>query len=58
VICKQVSTFRIYAIVLRISKPCRKQEEVMQNHENEYVRSIGQGGATHRKYMRLKFGGG
>jgi hypothetical protein len=30
----------------------------MQNHENEHVRSIGQGEAGHRKYRRLKLGGG
>jgi hypothetical protein len=30
----------------------------MQNHENEHVRGIGQGGARHRKYKRLKLGGG
>jgi hypothetical protein len=30
----------------------------MQNHENEYVRGIGQGEARHRKYKRLKLGGG
>jgi hypothetical protein len=30
----------------------------MQNHENEYVHGIGQGEARHRKYKRLKLGGG
>jgi hypothetical protein len=30
----------------------------MQNHENEHVRSIGQGEARHRKYKLLKLGGG
>jgi hypothetical protein len=37
---------------------CKKQTEVTQNHENEYVRGIGQGEARHRKYKRLKLGGG
>jgi hypothetical protein len=37
---------------------CRKQEEVIRNHENEHVRGIGQGVARHRKYKRLKLGGG
>jgi hypothetical protein len=37
---------------------CRKQAGVVQNHENEYVRGIGQGEANHRKYKRLNLGGG
>jgi hypothetical protein len=32
--------------------------EVIQNHENENVRNIGQGEARNRKYKRLKLGGG
>jgi hypothetical protein len=39
-------------------KLCRQQAEVIQNHENENVRNIGQGEARHRKYKRLKLGGG
>jgi ribulose bisphosphate carboxylase small subunit len=30
----------------------------MQNHENEYVRIIGQDEARHRKYKKLNLGGG
>jgi hypothetical protein len=41
-----------------ITKLCRKQAEVILNHENERVRCIGQGEARHRKYKRLKLGGG
>jgi hypothetical protein len=43
-----------------ITKLCRQQAEIIQNHENEDVRSIGQGEARHRKYeyKRLKLGGG
>jgi hypothetical protein len=41
-----------------ITKLCRQQPEVIQNHENERVLSIGQGEARHRKYKRLKFSGG
>jgi siderophore synthetase component len=41
-----------------ITKSCRQQAEVIQNHENENVRYIGQGEARHRKYKRLKLGGG
>jgi hypothetical protein len=32
--------------------------EVIQNHENENVHYTGQGEARHRKYKRLKLGGG
>jgi hypothetical protein len=32
--------------------------EVILNHENANVRNIGQGKARHRKYKRLKLGGG
>jgi hypothetical protein len=39
-------------------KLCKRQAEVIQNHENEHVRSTGQGEAGHRKYKRLKLGGG
>jgi hypothetical protein len=38
-------------------KLCRQQTEVIRNHENEHVRSTGQGEAKHRKYKRLKLGG-
>jgi hypothetical protein len=31
--------------------------EVVQNHDNENVRNIGQGEARHRKYKSLKLGG-
>jgi hypothetical protein len=41
-----------------ITKLCRKQAEVMRNHENEHVRGIGQGEASHRKYKGLEVGGG
>jgi hypothetical protein len=37
---------------------CRQQAEVIQNHENEHVRDIGQSDARHKKYKRLKLGGG
>jgi hypothetical protein len=40
-----------------ITELCR-QEAVIQNHENEHVCGIGQGEARHRKYKRLKLGGG
>jgi hypothetical protein len=40
------------------TKLCRQQAEVIQNHENEHVCTIGQGEARHRKYKGLKLGGG
>jgi hypothetical protein len=41
-----------------MTKLCRQQSEVLQNHENEHVYNIGQGEARHRKYKRLKLGCG
>jgi hypothetical protein len=41
-----------------ITKLCRQQGKVIQNHENEHVRSKGQSVAKHRKYKRLKLCGG
>jgi hypothetical protein len=39
-------------------KICRQQAEIIQNHENADVRNIRQGEDRHRKYKRLKHGGG
>jgi hypothetical protein len=41
-----------------LTKSCRQQAEVIQNHENANVRNIGQGEAQHRKCKRLKVGDG
>jgi hypothetical protein len=41
-----------------ITKLCRQQAEVIQNHDNENVRNIGKGETRHRKHKRLKVGGG
>jgi hypothetical protein len=41
-----------------MTKLSRQQAEVIQNHENANVRNTGQGEARHRKYKRLKLGGG
>jgi hypothetical protein len=41
-----------------ITKLCRRQAEVILNHENPTVRATGQGEARHRKYKKLKLGGG
>jgi hypothetical protein len=40
-----------------ITKLCRRQAEVILNHENPNVPAIGQGEPRHRKYKRLKLGG-
>jgi hypothetical protein len=53
--------FQIPYVYDYITKSCRQQPEVIPNHENEEngnVRYIGQGKAQHRKFMRLKLGGG
>jgi hypothetical protein len=41
-----------------MTKLCRQQAEVILNHGNENFRYIGQSEARHRKYKRLKLGGG
>jgi hypothetical protein len=41
-----------------ITKSCRQQAEVIQNHENENIRYIGQGEVLQRKYKWIKLGGG
>jgi hypothetical protein len=50
--------FEIPKVYDCITKLCRQQAEVIQNHINPNVRSTGQGEAQHRKYNRLKLGGG
>jgi hypothetical protein len=50
--------FQIPYVYDYITKLCRQQEEMIPNHDKENVRNIGQGEARHRKYKRLKLGGG
>jgi hypothetical protein len=50
--------FEIPYVYDLITKLCRQKAEVLQNHVNPNVRNIGQGEAQHRKYKRLKLGGG
>jgi hypothetical protein len=50
--------FEIPFVYDYITKLCRQQAEVIQNRDNENVRNIGLGKANHRKYKRLKLGGG
>jgi hypothetical protein len=49
--------FQIPYVYDYITKSCRQQAEVIQNHEDENVHYIGQGEAPHRKDKRLKLGG-
>jgi hypothetical protein len=50
--------FNIPYIYDYITKLCRQQVEVIQNHDNAKVRNIGQGEAQHRKHKTLTFGSG
>jgi hypothetical protein len=50
--------FKIPYVYDFITKLCRQQAEVIQNHHIPNVRNIGQGEAQHRKYRRLTLGGG
>jgi hypothetical protein len=50
--------FQISYVYNYITKLCRRQAEIIHNHENENVRNIGQGETPHRKHKRLKLGGG
>jgi hypothetical protein len=51
-------TSRIPYVYDYVTKLCRRQAEVVLNHENPNVRAIGQGEPRHKKYKRLKLGGG
>jgi hypothetical protein len=50
--------FSIPYIYDYITKLSRQRAEVIQNHENVNVRNIEQGEVRHRKYKRVKLGGG
>jgi hypothetical protein len=50
--------FQIPFVYDNITKLCRQQAEVIQNHNNENVRIIGHGEVRHRKYRKLKLDGG
>jgi hypothetical protein len=47
------TAFNLLHVCDYITKLCRQQAEVIQNHENEHVRE-----ARHRKYKRLELGDG
>jgi hypothetical protein len=50
--------FKISYVYDYIIKLCMQQAEAIQNHDSENARNAGQGEARHRKYKRLKLGGG
>jgi hypothetical protein len=50
--------FKVPYVYDYITKLCRTRAEVILNHENPKVFGIGQEEAMHRKYTRLKLGGG
>jgi hypothetical protein len=50
-LCQEVKSAKIYWREF-------KQAKVIQNHKNANVLNNGQGEAGHRKYKRLKLGGG
>jgi hypothetical protein len=49
--------FKILYVYNYITKLCRRQAEVILNHETPNVRAIARGEARHRKHKRLKLGG-
>jgi hypothetical protein len=50
--------FNIQYIHDYVTKLCRQQARVIENHKNANVRHTGQGEDPHRKHKRLKLGGG
>jgi hypothetical protein len=48
--------FQVPYIYDYITKLCRQQAKVIQNHENGLIRNIRKDEAWHRKYKRLKLG--
>jgi hypothetical protein len=51
-------TFKLPYVYGYITNLCRTEAEVIPKHVNPNVRSTGPGETMHRKYMRLKLGGG
>jgi hypothetical protein len=46
--------FKLLYLYDYTTKLCRQQAEIVQNHENANVHSIGQGEARHRKYKNIR----
>jgi hypothetical protein len=51
-------TFNLLYVYDYITKLCRQQAEVIQNHEYEHICSVQQGEARHRNYKKLKLDDG
>jgi hypothetical protein len=51
-------TFNLPYVYDYVIKLCRQLAEVIRNHENANIYNIAERKAHHRKYTRLKFGGG
>jgi hypothetical protein len=54
----QQNALNIPYIYEYITKLCKKEEKIKQNHGNANVRNIGQDESRHRKFKRLKLGDG
>jgi hypothetical protein len=50
--------FKVPYVYNYITKLCRRKAEIIHNHENKNELNIGLGETPHRKYKRLKLGGG
>jgi hypothetical protein len=50
--------FQIPYVYNYVTKLFRQEAQGIQHHENTHVRYIEQGEAQHRKFKRLKLGGG
>jgi hypothetical protein len=53
-ICDLHTDFNLPYVYEYKTKLWSKKAEVIENHENEHIRSIGQGEVRHRKYERFK----
>jgi hypothetical protein len=52
------TSFNLLYVYYYITKLCRQRAKVIQNHENDHVHITEHGELRHRKYKRLKLGGG
>jgi hypothetical protein len=51
-------SFKIPYLYDDVTQLCREQTDVIRNHANVIIRTIGQEEVCHRKYERLRLGGG
>jgi hypothetical protein len=57
-VCDLHTAFNPLYVYDYVTKLCRQQAEVIQNNENEDIRSVGLDEARHRKYRKLELDGG